>query len=64
MEGGVDVSHEGVPLLNGCSDKVSVGQVHAWHGKVELIGLGSLPHGVLVISAEGVEDTKLMPPSA
>ena len=64
MEGGVDVSYKGVPLLNGRSDQVGVGQVHAWHGKVELIGLGSLPHGVLVISAEGVENTQLVPPGA
>ena len=64
MEGGVDVSHEGVSLLDGSSDQVSVGQVHAWHGKVELVGLGSLPHGVLVISAEGVENTKLVPSGA
>ena len=64
MEGRVDVSHEGVSLLDGCFDQVSVGHVHAWDGKVELIGLGSLPHGILVISAEGVENTKLVPSGA
>jgi hypothetical protein len=64
MEGRVDVSHEGVSLLDGCPDQVSVGHVHAWDGKVELIGLGSLPHGILVISAEGIENTKLVPSGA
>lgn len=44
VEGRIDVTQQGVTLLDGCTDQVCVGHLHTWHSKVELVRLCSLPN--------------------
>jgi len=61
MERRVNVTDDRISLLNGSSNEVCVSHTHAWDSVVELIWLSSLPNRVLVISAEWIETSKLVP---